>query len=143
MLLTGAGFDEAVTFSLVDDRLAAPVRPGPAAPPLRVDHSSRKRETALRQSLIPSLLAVRLHNEAHGQFDAELFEIANVYLPRPGQALPDEPTRLALVSGRDFRGLKGVVEALLDGLHVAGAACGAAGRDPAVRAGTGRRAAPG
>ena len=36
---------------------------------------------ALRQSLVPSLLAVRLHNESHGQFDAELFEIANVYLP--------------------------------------------------------------
>jgi len=116
-LLAGAGFDEAVTFSLVDDRLAVPVGPGPASPPLRVDHSSRKRESALRQSLVPSLLAVRLHNEAHGHFDAELFEIANVYLARPGQAMPDEPARLALVSGRDFRGLKGTVEALLDGLH--------------------------
>jgi phenylalanyl-tRNA synthetase beta chain len=102
---------------VVDDRLAAPVRPGPNASPLHVDHPSRKRESALRQSLIPSLLAARLHNEAHGQFDAELFEIANVYLPRPGQAIPDEPTRLALVSGRDFRALKGVVEALADGVH--------------------------
>ncbi|MFI5460647.1 MAG: phenylalanine--tRNA ligase subunit beta [Isosphaerales bacterium] len=116
-LLAGAGFDEAVTFSLVDDRLGAPVRPGPASSPLRVDHQSRKRETALRQSLVPSLLAVRLHNEAHGQFDAELFEIANVYVPRPGQVMPAEPARLALVSGRDFRGLKGTVEALLDGVH--------------------------
>ena len=86
---------------------------------MRVDHSSRRRESALRQSLVPSLLAARLHNESHGQFDAELFEIANVYLPRPGQALPDEPTRLAIVAGRDFRGLKGVVEGLLDRLHVA------------------------
>ena len=116
-LLAGAGFDEAVTFSVVDDLLGAPVRPGPLTAPLRIDHSSRKRETALRQSLVPSLLAVRRHNEAHGQFDAELFEIANVYLPRPGEALPDEPTRLALVSGRDFRGLKGSVESLLDGVH--------------------------
>ncbi len=118
-LLAGAGFDEAVTFSVVDDGLGAPVRPGPLTEPLRIEHSSRKRETALRQSLIPSLLAVRRHNEAHGQFDAELFEIANVYLPRPGQVLPDEPTRLALVSGRDFRGLKGSIEALLDGVHAA------------------------
>jgi len=116
-LLAGAGFDEAVTFSVVDDRLGAPVRPGPLTAPLRIDHSSRKRETALRQSLVPSLLAVRRHNEAHGSFDAALFEIANVYLPRPGQPLPDEPARLALVSGRDFRGLKGTVEALLDGVH--------------------------
>jgi phenylalanyl-tRNA synthetase beta chain len=120
-LLSGAGFDEAVTFSLVDDRLAHPVNSGGASPPLHVDHPSRKRESALRQSLVPSLLAVRTHNEAHGQFDAELFEIANVYLPRPGQAIPHEPARLALVSGRDFRSLKGCVEALLEGLHAADA----------------------
>jgi phenylalanyl-tRNA synthetase beta chain len=116
--LTGEGLDEAVTFSLVDDRLAAPVRPGSASPPLRVDHSSRKRENALRQSLIPSLLSVRHHNESHGQFETELCEIAHVYLPRPDHVLPDEPTRLALVSWRDFLGLKGMVEALLERLHV-------------------------
>ena len=44
-LLTGAGFDEAVTFSLVADELVAPARARtPAAPPIRVEHSSRKRE---------------------------------------------------------------------------------------------------
>jgi phenylalanyl-tRNA synthetase beta chain len=117
--LTGAGFDEAVTFSLVEERLGAPLQPGPAAAPLRVEHSSRKRENALRQSLVPSLLSVRLHNEAHGQFDADLFEIADVYLPRAGSLLPDEPTRLAIVTGGDFRALKGVVEGLLRRLHVA------------------------
>ncbi len=107
-----------MTVSLVEERLAARVRPGPATAPLSVDHSSRKREAALRQSLIPSLLAARLHNETHGQADADLFEIANVYLPQPGKTLPVEPTQLALVSGGDFRGLKGVIETLLDGLHV-------------------------
>ena len=117
-VLSGAGFDEAVTFSLVEDRLAVPVRPGPAVAPLSVDHSSRKRESALRQSLIPSLLAARFHNETHGQSDADLFEIANVYLARAASTLPIEPTHLALVSGGDFRGLKGVIETLLDGLHV-------------------------
>ncbi len=114
--LTGCGFNEAYTFSLVADELSEPLHPGPAEPPVRVEHPSRKRENALRQSLVPSLLAARRHNEAHGNADAELFEIANVYLPRPGQ-LPDEPTRLALVSGRDFLGLKGVIEALLGRLH--------------------------
>ncbi len=116
--LTGAGFDEAVTFSLVEERLSAPLQPGPASDPLRVDHSSRKRESALRQSLVPSLLSVRLHNESHGQFDAELFEVAHVYLPKDGQDLPDEPTRLAILTGRDFRSVKGVVEGLLQRLHV-------------------------
>jgi phenylalanyl-tRNA synthetase beta chain len=117
-ILTGAGFNETLTFSLVDDRYAVSLAPGPAHEPLRVDHSSRKRESALRQSLVPSLLAVRLHNEAHGQFGTEFFEIADIYEPRPDDVLPDERTHLALVSGRDFRGLKGVVEALLERLHV-------------------------
>ncbi len=120
-ILTGAGFDEAVTLSLVEDRLAAPVAPGAASAPLCVDHPSRKRERALRQGLVPSLLAARMYNEAHGHSDASLFEIANVYVPRAGQVLPDEPTRLALVSGLDFRAMKGVIEALVDGLHAKGA----------------------
>jgi phenylalanyl-tRNA synthetase beta chain len=123
--LTGCGFDEAVTFSLVADTLAVALDPGPAEAPIRVEHSSRRRENALRQSLVPSLLAVRQHNEAHGNPDAELFEIANVYRPCPGRSLPDETTRLAVVSGRDFFGLKGLIEALLDRLH--------AGRDLEVR----------
>jgi phenylalanyl-tRNA synthetase beta chain len=116
-VLTGLGLNEAVTFSLVDEALGLPVGPGAGPPPLRIDHSSRRREIALRQSLIPSLLAVRRHNEAHGNLDAELFEIAHVYLPRPDQPLPDEPTRLALVCGRDFRQIKGLIESLLARLH--------------------------
>jgi phenylalanyl-tRNA synthetase beta chain len=118
--LTGCGFDEALTFSLVADALSEPLRPGPPVPPVRVEHPSRRREGALRQSLVPSLLAARRHNEAHGIPDAELFEIADVYLPHPGHDLPDQPARLGLVSGRDFFGLKGVVEALLSRLHAAG-----------------------
>ena len=103
--LTGLGLDEAVTLSLVSEDLAEPLGPEESGPPIRVDHSSRKKENALRRSLVPSLLHARRYNEAHGTLDAELFEVANVYLPRPGQTLPDEPTRLALVSGRDFLGL--------------------------------------
>jgi phenylalanyl-tRNA synthetase beta chain len=118
--LAACGFDEAVTFSLVADALSAPFEPGADATPIRVEHSSRKRDGALRQSLVPSLLAARRHNEAHGNADAALFEIANVYKPRPGQELPEEPTRLALVGGHDFLGLKGVVEALLGRLHAEG-----------------------
>ena len=118
-LLIGLGLNEAVTFSLVDESLSQPVGPSAGSPPLRIEHSSRKREVALRQSLVPSLLAVRRHNEAHGSLDAELFEMAHVYLPRPGQTLPDEPTRLAFVCGRDFRQSKGLLESLLERLHVA------------------------
>ena len=115
--LTACGIDEAVTFSLVADELAEPVSAGPASPPIRVEHSSRKRESALRQSLIPSLLAARRHNEAHGNAHASLFEIADVYLPIPGRDLPDQPARVGIVSGLDFLSLKGVVETLVERLH--------------------------
>ncbi len=118
--LTGAGFDEAVTFSLVADELSEPMEPGPPVASIRVEHSSRRREGALRQSLVPSLLAARRHNEAHGNAGAELFEIADVYLPRLGQDLPDQPTRLAMVSGHDLFRIKGVVEALVARLHATG-----------------------
>ena len=115
--LTACGFDEAVTFSLVGDELTESVSEGPPSAPLRVEHASRRRDGALRQSLVPSLLAARRHNEAHGNPDAELFEIADVYLPRADQGLPDQPARVGLVSGRDFFGLKGVLESLLGRLH--------------------------
>jgi phenylalanyl-tRNA synthetase beta chain len=118
--LTACGFDEAVTFSLVADALGVPLRPGPPDPPVKVDHPGRRREAALRQSLVPSLLATRRHNEAHGNPDASLFEIADVYLPGGPGGLPSQPSRLGLVSGLDFLGLKGVVEALLGRLHADG-----------------------
>jgi phenylalanyl-tRNA synthetase beta chain len=117
-LLTGLGFDEAVTLSFVPDELVGTMEPDSTEPPIRVEHSVRKRANALRQSLVPSLLAVRRHNEAHGNLDVDLFEIANVYLPRAGQSLPDEPTRLTLLSGRDFLDLKGIVEAVLARFHL-------------------------
>ena len=117
-VLTGLGLDEAYTMSLVSDSLSRPIDGNSHLPSLKVDHSSRKLENALRQSLSLSLLAARAYNEAHGNEDAELFEIANVYRPRVGNVLPDEPTHVALVSGRDFLGQKGVVEALLERLHL-------------------------
>ena len=115
--LTGLGLDEAVTYSLVAESWIAPLQDGPHSPPIKVEHSTRKLETALRQSLTPSLLAARAHNEAHGTRDADLFEIAHVYLPRPDRPQPDEPPRVALVAGLDALGIKGVVEALLARLH--------------------------
>lgn len=118
--LTGMGLDEACTFSLVSDELAEPLAPGEAPPPLRVDHPTRRREAALRRSLVPSLLAVRASNAARGTPDASLFEIADVYLPRAEGEIPDQPSRLALVAGCDYLGIKGIIEGLLDALHAAG-----------------------
>ncbi len=134
--LTGLGFHEACTYSLVADASWDPF-PGEAADvaPLRVEHSTRKREVYLRRAVSPSLLLARGHNDAHGSSDASLFEIANVYRPRAGSPLPDEPTRLSLVSGRDFLSTRGVIEALLARLHCGGRVEAAASSHPMLMAG--------
>jgi phenylalanyl-tRNA synthetase beta chain len=118
-VLTALGLDEAYTFSLVAEPLDEPLDVGEAQPSLRVDHGSRRRENALRQSLVPSLLAARAYNQAHGNADAAFFEIAGVYRPDPAGGLPDETTRVALVTGEGFAAAKGAVETLLRRLHVA------------------------
>ena len=119
--LTGMGFDEACTFSLAESAEWDPFPAvGEAVPPLKVEHSTRKREVFLRKAVTPSLLKVKGYNEAHGIPEVALFELANVYRPRPGSALPDEPTRLSLVWGRDFLATKGAVVALFDRLHIPG-----------------------
>ncbi|MEW4567727.1 phenylalanine--tRNA ligase subunit beta [Tautonia sp. JC769] len=117
--LTGLGFDEAVCFSLVPDELVAPLDPLPVEPPIRAEHADFRKNSALRQSLVPSLLAARSYNQSHGNADARLFEVAHVYLPRAERPLPDESPRVALVAGADFFEVKGIVEALLDRLHLA------------------------
>jgi phenylalanyl-tRNA synthetase beta chain len=71
----------------------------------------------LRLSLVPSLLDVRRTNESLSNPAIELFEIARIYLPTGGE-LPHEQPTLAAVSGGGFLHVKGVVEALLDSLHI-------------------------
>jgi phenylalanyl-tRNA synthetase beta chain len=116
--LTACGFDEAYTFSLVSEALIVDVDPSRPVKPIVVEHSSRKKENILRTSLVPSLLASRARNEAHGTPDASQFEIAHVYLPDPAGPLPNEPTRLGILGGGDFLNIKGIVETILDRLHI-------------------------
>lgn len=109
--LTSAGFFETITLSFVSSELADLI-PAGGTTRLSVDHSSRRQENTLRQSLIPSLLVVRRDNERHGNFNAKLFETAGVYLgARPGDPTA-EPRRIAFVTGGSFVEAKGVVESL-------------------------------
>lgn len=118
--LTAQGLNEAVTFSLISESLAKPLAGDLAEglAPIRLEHSSRKKETTLRPSLAPSLLEARAYNQAHGSDNVGLFEIAHVYLPQPGQDLPKEPVRVAAVVGGDWRAAKGLAEAIAARLHL-------------------------
>ncbi|MBM4074372.1 MAG: phenylalanine--tRNA ligase subunit beta, partial [Planctomycetes bacterium] len=111
-VLTGAGFYEAMTVSLVSEQELNLFRPRGNITPLLIDHPDFRQASLLRQSLIPSLMVSRRENERRGSFGAQLFEVAAVYLSADEGKSPNasEPTMLSFVSGRSFAEIKGVIE---------------------------------
>ncbi len=112
--LTAAGYFEAITSSFTSDGERKWFQPQGEQPALMVEHSSRRAENQLRQSLVPSLLASRRANERQGNFSAQLFEVAKVFL-HADPSMPEqqsEPWRIGLVTGRGYLDLKGVVQLL-------------------------------
>ena len=94
--LTGLGLNEIYTNSLVSQN-----RPGQ----LKIKNTLSADWQYLRNSLIPS------HTQ---NFPA--FEIANIYLPRPGK-LPEEKLQLIISGIKDFPHLKGIIDVLSAKLH--------------------------
>jgi phenylalanyl-tRNA synthetase beta chain len=114
-VLTAAGFDEAMTVSVVREELSRAFSPWTDAEPLIAAIPILRGADRLRRSLIPSLLEARRVNESLANPTAELFETAAAYLPRP-QQLPDEKWLLGLVSGRGFAAVKGTLESLVESM---------------------------
>jgi phenylalanyl-tRNA synthetase beta chain len=116
-VLTAAGHDEAMTASVVPEKWSDAFSPWTAAPPLVTNSPMLEGADRLRRSLVPSLLESRRINESLSNPTIELFETARVYFPTGGD-LPREQLNLAAVSGRGFLHVKGVVESLLEALHI-------------------------
>ncbi|HTU24173.1 MAG TPA: phenylalanine--tRNA ligase subunit beta, partial [Pirellulales bacterium] len=117
--LCAAGFDEALTLSVVDEQWSEAFSPWTTAPALSASMPVLRRADRLRRSLVPSLLGARRTNEALANAEIELFETAKVYLPTTG-GLPVEDRLLTLTSGRDFLTMKGVIEGIVAALNCAG-----------------------
>ncbi len=117
-VLTAAGFDEAMTASVVSEEWSAAVSPWTDAEPIACNTPMLRGADRLRLSLIPSLLGARRTNESLANTVIELFEIAKVYLPRKGR-LPVEDKMVTLTSGGDYYRVKGVLESLVAALHPA------------------------
>ncbi|MBX3437079.1 MAG: phenylalanine--tRNA ligase subunit beta [Planctomycetaceae bacterium] len=111
-VLTAAGFYEAVTMSFVSRETFDLFTPHADVPPLTVEHSSRRHENILRQSLVPNLLVSRRENERQGVFDARLFEIAAVYIGAAPEDPTTQPTMLSFVTGGSFAEVRGLLEAI-------------------------------
>ena len=129
--LTGLGFQEILTYSLVSLEKLQKVwlQPELKIAPLQVTNPMTREQEYLRTSLRAGLLAALAHNQKFEQAGIRVFEIGKVFLPR-GQDLPEErETLCALVGGTrtelswqtddeslDFFDAKGVVESLLNQL---------------------------
>lgn len=117
-VLVAAGASEAMTISLQEPDAADAFSPWTNEPALVSSTPVLRRANRLRRSLIPSLFDARRNNEAVGNPDVQLFEIARIYLPKPG-SLPEEDLMLALISGGDFFDVKGILEAIVARLNPA------------------------
>ncbi|MFN0072627.1 MAG: phenylalanine--tRNA ligase subunit beta [Chloroflexota bacterium] len=136
-MLVGAGLQEIIAYSLVAPETATQADcsttwpdDGSESSLIRVWNPMTSDRSALRQSLLPSILQTVSENLRHAERVA-LFEIARVYVPGD-DILPSEPGRLCIaVSGRrapvswtldhapfDFFDLKGVIEGIGRVLHV-------------------------
>lgn len=115
-VLTGAGFDEAMTLSAVEEPWSEAFSPWTDAAALRSSTAVLRRADRLRRSLVPSLLGARQTNQSLANPVIELFEIAHVYLPNRGGQLPREELMIGLTSGGDYFAVKGAIEALLAAL---------------------------
>jgi phenylalanyl-tRNA synthetase beta chain len=113
-VMIAAGLDEALTPSIVTQGNDEMLSPWTELPALSTDIALLEGATRLRRSLVPSLLTSRLHNQAQSVRDADLFEVAQVYLPSADNGLPQEQCNLAWVSGMNFNITKGVLESLLE-----------------------------
>ncbi|MBN1935119.1 MAG: phenylalanine--tRNA ligase subunit beta [Anaerolineae bacterium] len=138
-LLVRCGLDEIITYSMVDTGDDAKLLPGgeavDAGQYIAIRNPLTSDRVHMRRTLLPSVLNTMRGNLRFLDRVA-VFEIGSVYLPREGQTLPDEPRYLCVamtgpreasswLKGQDrqmvdFYDLKGVVEALVEGLQLQG-----------------------
>ncbi|MCA9267566.1 MAG: hypothetical protein KDA41_03815, partial [Planctomycetales bacterium] len=116
-VLTAAGFDEALTASVVSQAWTTQLSPWSDGDALATNTPLLRGADRLRKSLMPSLLEARQINQSLGNADVELFELAKIYLPRGGD-LPEERWMLGLCSDRGLTRVKGVLESLAAALRV-------------------------
>ena len=111
VLLTAAGFEEAITYSFND--LGEAEMFG-FKQVVSVDAAVRKTNNVLRPTLWGSLLRACKTNQDAGNGAVSLFELAAVFPPGREQGqLPDEKVELGMVTTGDLRDLRGAIESVV------------------------------
>ena len=123
-LCRGLGYSEIITYSFVSPAIFDQIRL-PSDSPLRnamkIQNPLGEDTSIMRTIALPSMLEILGRNSAYHNKSVKLYELAKVYLPTEGNALPQEPKKLLLGtygSGENFFTLKGELEAVFAGLRL-------------------------
>ena len=118
------GLSEIMTYSFISPKYYDKIRM-PADHPLRrslvIANPLGEDTSIMRTTALPSMLEILAKNHNNRNPEAKLFEIANEYIPRGEDELPEEKRVLIMgmySDGMDFFHLKGIVEELLASLSV-------------------------
>lgn len=135
-VLTGCGLTEVVTYSFTNqdvfDRFNISLD-SPLRNTIKLQNPLSEEQAVMRTLMLPGLVEVLQRNFNRRVQNGAVFEIGRVFIPRPGEALPEERTVLAMATmGKtegswntaaqeiDFYFLKGVLENLFEDIGVVG-----------------------
>lgn len=140
-LCRSLGYSEILTYSFVSPSIFDQIRlpeDSLLRNAMRIQNPLGEDASIMRTVALPSMLAILARNNAYHNDAVKLYELAKVYLPKPGQILPDEPKHLVLGTygeHEDFFKMKGEIEAFLRGMNVPEARYTAEKHDPTFHPG--------
>lgn len=140
-LCRSLGYSEILTYSFVSPSIFDQIRlpeDSSLRNAMRIQNPLGEDASIMRTVALPSMLAILARNNAYHNDAVKLYELAKVYLPKPGQTLPDEPKHLVLGTygeHEDFFKMKGEIEAFLRGMNIPEARYTAEKHDPTFHPG--------
>ena len=135
------GYSEIITYSFVSPTIFDSIRiPADSTlrNALRIQNPLGEDTSIMRTIALPSMLEILSRNNAYHNKAAKLYEIAKIYVPQEGQALPEEPKMLMLGSygsKESFFTMKGEIEALFAALRIKKACYTAVTNNPSFHPG--------
>ena len=135
------GYSEIITYSFVSPTIFDQIRLDKASPlrnTLKIQNPLGEDTSVMRTIALPSMMDILSRNNAYQNKSAKLYELAKIYLPTEGQALPEEPKMLVLGTygaGETFFTLKGELEAVFTGLRLPKASYAAVKDNPSYHPG--------
>ncbi len=141
-LCRGLGYSEIITYSFISpayyDKINLPAD-SPLRNSMKILNPLGEDTSIMRTTTLPSMLEILARNCHYRNKAVRLYELGRTYFPKDdGSGMADEPKVLSLGAyggGMDFFRLKGAVEAVLEGLHIADLRFEAEGGNPSYHPG--------